>query len=451
MRLRNRKLALALVAGLGIFSACKKEIAEQPVPAITTTPVTSVTGDKLKDSALLYARDLYLWYNQIPTTFNAQSLEDVNKVMQGIRAYSIEPGFTAPVDRWSFAYKQVDWDNLSSGISQDFGLNVFFMAEGDLRVRLVEKASPAGKAGVRRGWRITKINGNSTITTANSDIIVKGVYESNSTSFTFQKPDGSSVDLTLNAGTYQENPVILDSVYTTGTKKVGYLAFNSFLGDTTAIYRNFNRVFTSFQQQGVNEVVVDLRYNGGGYVSVQEKLASYLVNSAANGNIMMTQQFNDKYTRYNSTTRFTKLGGLNLNRVFFIVSKSTASASELLINNLKPYMDVKVVGPSKTYGKPVGFFPVPVGDWYVFPVSFRTINKNGEGNYFDGIPLNNQVNDGLDKDWGDQNEAALGFVLQSLKNGTYRLSNGATLDARIETINAGLDVNSFKGSIGRTH
>ena len=64
-------------------------------------------------------------------------------------------------------------------------------------------------------------------------------------------------------------------------------------------------------------------------------------------------------------------------------------------------MDVQMVGPSKTYGKPVGFFPVPVGDWYIFPVSFRSTNKNGQGNYFNGMDLNNQIADGLDKDWGD--------------------------------------------------
>ena len=163
---------------------------------------------------------------------------------------------------------------------------------------------------------------------------------------------------------------------------------------------------------------------------------------------MMTQSFNDKYTRFNSTTRFTKLGGMNLSRIFFIVSNNTASASELLINNLKPFMDVKVVGPSKTYGKPVGYFPIPVGDWYVFPVSFRTVNKNGEGNYFGGIPLNNTVPDGIDKDWGDQNEAAFGFILNSFRNGTYRLSSQATIDPRIESINSTLDPASFKGAIG---
>ncbi len=447
MKLINRNIALALIAGLGIFSSCKKEI-EGDQPSVITPPTGPTAEEKLKDSTLLYARDIYMWYQQIPSGFNAQNYEDPDKIMKAIRAYSIEPGFSQPADRWSFAYKKQAWDNVSSGVSQDFGLNIFFLQEGDLRVRQVEAASPAGRAGIRRGWRITKINGNTNITTGNADFIVKGVYQSSSSSFTFTKPDGSSVDIILNGATYQDNPIILDSVYTAGSKKAGYLVFSSFLGDTTAIYNNFSRVFNKFQQQGVNEVIIDLRYNGGGYVTVQEKLANYLVNNSANGNVMMTQQFNDKYTQYNSTSRFSKLGSLNINRIFFIVSSNTASASELLINNLKPYMDVKIVGPSKTYGKPVGYFPIPVGDWYIFPVSFRTTNKNGEGNYFDGLPLNNQVADGIDKDWGDQNEAAFGSILQGFTNGTYKVSNNARLDPQLELINNTLEPKSFKGTIG---
>jgi carboxyl-terminal processing protease len=73
----------------------------------------------------LYAKDLYLWYNQIPSIFNAQSYADPNAIMEAIRVYSNEPGFSAPVDRWSFGYKQTDWNNVSSGVSQDFGLCIF--------------------------------------------------------------------------------------------------------------------------------------------------------------------------------------------------------------------------------------------------------------------------------------------------------------------------------------
>ena len=101
--------------------------------------------------------------------------------------------------------------------------------------------------------------------------------------------------------------------------------------------------------------------------------------------MMMSQIYNSNHSGENSTNHFQKAGSVSLSKVYFIISSSTASASELLINNLKPYMDVRLIGPSKTHGKPVGFFPIENGEWYVFPVSFRTVNKNGEGNYYNGF------------------------------------------------------------------
>lgn len=445
---------LASFAGLLLFTACKKD---KDVPSVDTPPPppppqATTAADKIKDTTLLYSKDIYLWYKQIPNSFNARSYADPGAIMTALRQFSIEPGFSAPVDKWSFAIKQQEWDNVSSGIAGDFGLSVFFHAESDLRVKSVEKSSPAGKAGIRRGWRIIKINNNANINRGNVDFIVTTVFNSISTSFTFQKPDGSSVDVVLNAAAYQEHPIFFDSVYTTASGKLGYLVFNSFLGDTTEIYNEFNRVFNKFSAEGVKEVAIDLRYNGGGYVSVQEKLANYLVKSSANGNVMMMQQFNDKYTQYNETTNFSKLGSLNIDRVFFIVSSSSASASELLINNLKPYMSVMLVGPSKTYGKPVGFFPIPVGDWYIFPVSFRTINKNGEGSYFGGLALDHQVADGLDKDWGNVEEATFAKVLKYLNVGSFRAQStigepSYREEPQVISGNNILDEPSFKGAI----
>jgi C-terminal processing protease CtpA/Prc len=434
-----------------LASSCKKEDVVETTPEPDPTPIT--VADKLKDTVLLYSKDIYLWNSQIPSSFNPRTYSDPDKIMTALRTFSQESGFTQPVDRWSFAIKQAEWDNISSGVTQDFGLTVFFFADGDLRVKSVEKQSPAAKAGIRRGWRITKLNGNTNITNSNADFIVQQVFSSNTTSFTFQKPDATTVDIQLNAATYQENPIFLDTVYTNGTQKTGYLVFNSFLGDTVQIYNQFQRIFNRFSQEGINDVIVDLRYNGGGYVTVQSKLANYLVPSTATGNLMMKQEFNNNNKQYNSSTYFNKAGSVNLSRVFFIVSNNTASASELLINNLKPYMDVKLVGPSNTYGKPVGYFPIPLDDWYIFPVSFRTTNKNGSGNYFNGIKLDKQVGDGLNKDWGDKGEAALASVLQFISSGSYSVTGEVPgiaartyQNAAVIESNSKLD-RSFKGTV----
>jgi C-terminal processing protease CtpA/Prc len=445
MQLKSKGFLLASLASLALLQACKKnDVSNNSNPSTggSTSPTSAV-----KDTAAMYAKDIYLWYNQIPATFNGQSYADPNAIMEAIRQYSNEPGFSAPVDKWSFAMKQSEWNNLSNGVSADFGMNVFFFKEGDLRVKSVERTSPAGIAGIRRGWRITKINGSTNIATSNADFISNAVWNSFNGNFTFQKPDGSTVDISLTSATYQEHPVYLDTVYTISFKKIGYLSFNSFLGDTNQVYSEFSRVFNKFANAGISDLIVDLRYNGGGYVSVQQKLADWLAPSSANGQLMMKEQFNDKYTQYNSVDNFKKLGSLNLSKIYFIVSHNTASASELLINNLKPFVNVQLVGPSKTYGKPVGFFPIDDGDWYIFPVSFRSTNNQGQGNYFNGMDLNSQVADGLDKDWGDVTETCLQSAISNITTGAYRLASTSGEAVRMQGVNDVLSAPEFKGAV----
>jgi carboxyl-terminal processing protease len=438
--------AMALLLGIASVG-CKKSKDDTPAP-----PPPPSGQSKLKDSTLFYTREIFLWYKNIPASFNASSYADPNKIMEAIRAYSLEGGFTKPVDRWSFAVTKSEWDGVSSGVSGDFGMGVFFLSNSDLRVSYVERESPAGKAGIQRSWRIKQINGNTNITPSNADFIVNAVYEKTSSTFVFTKPDGSDATITLTAGTYREHPVFFDSVYTTGSTKTGYFVFNSFLGDTTEMYSEFNRIFNQFSAQNVQDVVIDLRYNGGGYVSVQNTLANWLIPNAGNGGVMEVQQYNDKYSDWNETVKYQKKGSLNLSRLFVIVSQNTASASELLINSLKPYMNVQLVGPSATHGKPVGFFPIPVYDWYIFPVSFRTVNKNGEGGYFNGMPLNYQIMDGLDKPWGNTAENCLASTLKFISTGSYArvamtdaLREGLTPE--VQNSNTTLGVPRFKGTI----
>jgi carboxyl-terminal processing protease len=127
---------LALVA---FFGSCKKT--KDTTTATQPADSTTIAADA-KDTALIDSKDFYLWYTQIPSSFNALSYTDPNSVMVALRTYSIEPGFTAPVDKWSFGVLKTDWNQLSGGIGNadnvnitgDFGLSVFFMADGDLRV-----------------------------------------------------------------------------------------------------------------------------------------------------------------------------------------------------------------------------------------------------------------------------------------------------------------------------
>src|SRR4029078_5589147 len=182
-----------------IVGSCKKnsDITSPPPPVDS-----SAEAKKARDTALLLSRDYYLWYNQIPPSFDPQSYADPAGVMIALRNYRVDPVFSRAVDNWSFGVLKSDWNQLSGGVGSgnnissesDFCFKLVFLVEGDLRVGLVERLSPAGLAGVQRSWRVTKVNGNSNITTGNIPFL-NNALNSTSSTFTFTKPDGTSVEI----------------------------------------------------------------------------------------------------------------------------------------------------------------------------------------------------------------------------------------------------------------
>lgn len=433
-------LALVIAAMLVSFGACKKKNKERSYDEI------------VMDTVVSYTKEIYLWNTQLPSTLPGKT---PTEVMTNIRQYSMEPGFSAPVDRWSFAISKDEWNKVSTGVSADFGMRVFFRTSTDLRVASADKSGPAGIAGVQRGWKINSINGVTITDTSQSNFIVNTVYSSPTTRFNFTLPDNSTREITLNSQVFTGNPFVVDSVYTIGANKIGYLVLNSFLGDTTQMKNRFDQVFTKFNSAGITDLVVDLRYNGGGYVLLAAYLLNYIVPSSGNGQMMLTEAYNSKYaSKFNETVLFQKKGSLNLNRIFFIVTKQSASASELTINSIRPFMDVKIVGPTNSHGKPVGYGGYSAGPWYFFPVSFKTINKNNEANYYNGFAPDYISADGLDKNWGDVNEACLFRAMRFITTGSW--SRVAPVDealakeqARISPANVHLNEPAFKGMISR--
>jgi carboxyl-terminal processing protease len=431
---------LIIVVAAATFAACKKKNKERSYDEI------------VMDTVVSYTKEIYLWNTQLPATLPGKT---PTEVMTNIRQYSIEPGFSGPVDRWSFAISKDEWNKLSTGVSADFGMRVFFRTSTDLRVAGVDKNGPAGIAGVQRGWKINSINGVAINDTSQSNFIVTTVYASPTTRFTFQLPDNSTRDVTLNSQIFTGNPFYLDSVYTQGANKIGYLVLNSFLGDTTQMKTRFDNAFTKFGGAGITDLVIDLRYNGGGYVLLAEYLLNYIVPNSGNNQMMFTEAYNDKYaSRFNETVTFKKKGSVNLNRIFFIVSKQSASASELTINSIRPFVDVKIVGPTNSHGKPVGYGGYSAGSWYFFPVSFKTINKNNEANYYNGFAPDYVSADGLDKNWGDVNEACLFRTIRFITTGSW--SRLAPIDetlareqARLAPVNLQIDAPKFKGMISK--
>jgi C-terminal processing protease CtpA/Prc len=442
--MRYHFAAAAIVLTLSVLS-CKKGDNSEPEPGPGPGGTAATREELLLDSVYLYSKEVYLWQEKIPAydAFNprqykgSSELQSGQKVMDAIRKLQ-------PLDRFSFVTTEEESSGLQTGEDKDFG---FFIKAATVDriepvdsvywfVNYVYSQSSAGQAGVQRGWYISKINNTSLGYTQASANLLNEVFfgTGTSASFEFTKPDNSKVTATLNKTSFTSNSVLHRSVIDAGPKKAGYLVFNQFFG---APSRNeLAEAFTFFQAQGINELVVDLRYNSGGSVETQDTLANLIAPLAANNQTMYQYVFNtvlqnnqhqlirkrlgygNMFAAANNTVKYKKAGTLNLPRVFFIVSASSASASELLINNLKPYMEVKLIGDT-TYGKPVGFFPIPVYDYAIYPISFKTVNSSGNADYYTGFVPDRLSPDGVNKNWGDVTEPSLAYALKYITTGSF--------------------------------
>ncbi|WP_316837072.1 S41 family peptidase [Pedobacter nutrimenti] len=467
-------------------SSCKKNHATDTPDQTgnTTVPANGTRTQLTLDSLFLYAKQIYYWNDAIPdyATFQPRNyiskslaLDNYDDELFAITQLKINPSTGKPyefrasdptIPKYSYidditthnaqqafvpnATADVELDGTGYDVGfltfQGYGTNTSY----DLYVTAVFPNSPAAKAGLTRGSIIKKINGTAIGTNFNTEkTIIYAIPESTTASVTLSgtKADGTVFnDLVLTRTKYASSPVYKTTTITSGAKKIGYLALARFSDLETTAKKDLDNAFSKFVSDGVTDLIIDLRYNGGGYVNTAEYLVNLIAPSSAKGK-MFTEYYNsnmqsgkatilsnqplldanDKvqtqngkivtyadldYTAAGNVTSFAKAGSLNnVTNVVFIVSGNTASASELVINSLKPVSTVKLVG-TQTYGKPVGFFPVRLENKYdVYMSLFETKNALDQGGYFSGFTPdivdvgNKTVFDDSTHDFGDVNES----------------------------------------------
>ncbi|HEY5368707.1 MAG TPA: S41 family peptidase [Hanamia sp.] len=395
----------------------------------------------------------YYWYNKIPKLNPLSSNYDsADVLLANMKTYAINPSTGNPYDRYSFLDKTgAVAGEIQQGVAGDLGMQVTYASDGHgkyyLFVLFADKNSPAGKVGVTRGWEITAINGDNNISYdgsngTNVQKVNNAVYNASTSSFTFLTPDGKTQTSTLTKAVYDINPVLFDTVYSVGGKNIGYFVFNTFsnvlnTNGPTLTKLELDRVFNKFSAAGILDLIVDLRYNGGGSVATAEYIDSLVAPSSVAGKVMYNYLYNDKLAAVanqiglESQVLFNGGGSLNLAHVFFIGTGNTASASELTLNNLKPYLDVKLVGDT-TYGKPVGFFSFSISDFPkgvekhladLYAINFETRNANNEGGFFNGIVPDQLASDFVDLPWGDLRDDNLAKIFNFISTGAFsRLS-----------------------------
>lgn len=411
MKIKIKYLLITTVVSVFMgLSSCKK----------TATDAVNAAPD-LRDSVYTYSQEFYLWSDNLPAAnvFNPLSYPTADSVMKKVRTYS--PFVNGRYqDRWSFVIDKTTWDNVVSGNSTDTGAEYAFVADNDLRVKLVYSQSSAGKQGIKRGWKVLKFNGidatRANITQLNTEL------SKASQSIIFQKPDGTQTTLSLMGSTYKSDYIINPKVFTINGNNVGYFDFDSFLGSNSGqtTKDELDKVFADFKSKNVTELVLDLRYNGGGYGTVSNYLGSLIAPSSAVGKVFVNSVHNKKYTSWNKTDYFTSLtNSLKVSRISIIVTKGTASASEELINALKPIMTVKLIG-STTHGKPVGYYGFPTMNSYVFPVALKNVNSVGNADFYDGFTVDKVQTDDYTHDLGDPEEGCLKVALNYIKTGVLQ-------------------------------
>ena len=286
-----------------------------------------------------------------------------------------------------------------------------------LRLLQIFPESPAAETGMQRGDRITSIEGQSVV-----GLIANGTFGAAlgpaqagySIRIRYERPDGTAVDASMTKRAVTIPTVSLLNVYEVDGRKVAYLFFRNFV---TPSRHALDDAFNALRDVGATELVLDLRYNGGGLVSVAQHLASLIGGTRTDGQMFAEYFHNSRNAFRNEVTRFeAKPNALPLQRLVVITTGSSASASELVINALRPFIPVITVGET-TYGKPVGQYGITFCDKVLYPVSFTLRNALGQGDFFDGIAADCQASDDADHQLGDPQEASLAEALTVIRTG----------------------------------
>ena len=361
-------------------------------------------------------KEWYLWYDVMPVV-NPDDYHSLNALLDALR-YS-------PTDRWSYVMSTEEYDRYyKKGEYIGHGIGLIGDNGGTLYSGWVYIDSPAENQGVERGWQILSINGENITNETNLDSLLGDDEVGLVNSFTFRKPGGQTTNLDIEKQIVDINSVLYSDIINVNDTKVGYLVYQHFL--VTSV-EELDAVFKEFQDSLIDDIIVDLRYNPGGQVDVAQHLGSLIAGEYAIKRDFVRLEYNDQHSERNLTRPFLDVENMMIptpERVFFITTTRSASASELVINGLmgltgltRPF-EIFLVGDD-THGKPVGSISARYVDSTLIPITFRYMNRNNEGEFFEGLPANSYIEEDITKEFGDPEETLLQEVLYYIENGSF--------------------------------
>lgn len=393
----------------------------------------------------------YLWYDEIPATVRMADYTNVLDYFDALKT----PAVTAsgkPKDKFHFTYTTAEWNALStSGEEVGYGLTWSINASTAPRTWLaaiVEPGSPAAKAGLQRGDMLTAVDGVDFVNTSTGEGVDKlnaGLFPAGAgETHTLVVQRGSDkIAVTMDAAVVASSSVKNTKVIDTPTGKVGYLTFD----DHNAVAeKQLIDAFTQLKAQNVSDLVIDMRYNGGGLLYVASELAYMVAGPAANGQTFERLSYNDKtapeapilfrstafgYPAPNPARAGQALPYLGLKHVTVLATSGTCSASEAVINGLRGIdVQVDVIG-GQTCGKPYGFTPVDNCGTTYFSIEFAGVNAKGFGDFADGFAPTCAVADDLSHAVGDPAEGMLAAALSYRASGTCPTSRAKAVPMKL--------------------
>lgn len=361
-----------------------------------------------------YMLDWYYWSGASPNPDPA----GYTSVQGYFDALRFQGAGAVPYDRWSYFQSSASYNQFyGEGRTMGYGLFVNGIElELPLKVRMTEPQSPAAIAGLRRGDTIVSVNGRTAadLVALNDFTALSPASEGEQLIVVVDSGSGPR-SVVLTATTYTLTPVPVSAVLDLpGGAKAGYVVLKDFI---TQAEEPLREAFASFRAAGATELIIDLRYNGGGRVSTANFLASQVVGAVRSGQLFTELRYNARHTASNSQYRYGDAPGPAFGRVVVLTGPRTCSASELVVNGLSPHANVVTIGAA-TCGKPFGFSPVESCSTVFSAVNFQSYNAAGQGDYYAGIGASCAADDGFDRAFGDPAESLTAAATSYLASGS---------------------------------
>jgi carboxyl-terminal processing protease len=404
--MKMKKLVFLPLIFMALFVSCKKD----DIPP-------SLTDAMARDSLykIMKVEEWYLWYNLMPVV-TKEDYPDPYKLLDAMRYKTL--------DRWSYILSEEEYNDQMSGTFVGHGFRIGFDGT-NARIVMIYSNSPLYALGVRRGWIVKTINNTPVAPVlqlndngAAYSALIQPSKAGITNSFVFTRPDGTDLSVSSTKASFTLNTVLLADTLRLSSGVAGHLVFESFFNPAPS---ELATAFAYFQSMGIKDLILDLRYNTGGDLYIAQTLASYIAGSARQGTTFAKISFNDKHQIENMTIPFITIPNslsLTTSRIVVITTRSTASASEDVINSLKPFFSVVTIGET-TNGKPTGMREWNIENTYhMFPVTFKVVNSQGQGDFFAGFAPDKPANDDITRDFKDRKELCLKEAIHYLETGS---------------------------------